>query len=175
MIKNKTISSLITIANILYMLAITLYKDPFTYNFSMYTNTLKGYIAIFVLCILLSLNLANTTYLLNKKYVNLAILGPIIGCIFPFDELNRNAISNLHEICAYISLFLVLFITFNNINKFKMYNYKKANIIEKLFILIFLIDGIIYLNSFGVTSIQEFILLSVSLIIHSYLYLKTSN
>ncbi len=172
MIKNKNITCLLVIANIFYMLAITLYKDPFIYNFSMYTNTVGGYIAIFLLCILLSINLANITYLLNRKYLYIAILGPVIGCIFPFDETNRNILSNLHEICAYISLFFVLFITFINIYKYKAYNFKKANIIEKLFIMVFLVDGIIYLNSFGVTSIQEFILLTTSLLIHLYMYLK---
>ncbi len=175
MIKNKKISCLLVIANIVYMLAITLYKDPFIYNFSMYTNTLKGYITIFLLCILLGVNFSNTTYVLNKKYFLIALLGPIIGCIFPFDLANRNIISNLHEVCAYISFFSVLFITYTNINKYKLYDYKKANILEKMFIIVFVLDVLIYLKLFGVTSIQEFILLSVSLLMHLYIYVKTVN
>ena len=157
------------------MFVLTITKDPFVYNFSMYTNTLKGYIAIFLLCVLLGVNFSNTTYVLNKKYFFIALLGPIIGCVFPFDLANRNIISNLHEVCAYISFFSVMFITYTNINKFKLYDYKKANILEKIFIIVFVLDGLIYLKLFGVTSIQEFILLSVSLLIHLYIYVKTTN
>lgn len=173
MIKNKKISCLLVIANIVYMLAITFYKDPFIYNFSMYTNTLKGYIVTFLSCILLGINFSNATYVLNKKYFLIALLGPIIGCVFPFDMANRNIISNLHEACAYVSFFSVLFITYININKYKLNNYKKANILEKIFIIVFVLDGLIYLKLFGVTSIQEFILLSTSLLIHLYMYVKT--
>ena len=173
MIKNKTASILLTITNIIYMFVLTCLKDPFVYNFSMYTNTIRGYLSIFILCILLGVNLANTTYVFNKKYLLIALLGSIIGCIFPFDLANRNLVSNLHELCAYVSFFSVLFITYTNINKFKLYDYKKANILEKVFIIVFVLDGLIYLKLFGVTSIQEFVLLSTSLLIHLYMYLKT--
>ncbi len=172
MIKNKFLSCILTLTSIIYMLVLTLLKHPFTYNYSMYTNNIKGYLIIFILCIILGLGFSNTTYLLNKRYALLAFLGPIIGCIFPFNVDNRNIISNLHEICAYISLFSVLFITYININKYKIYNYKKGNILGKLFIIIFILDGLIYLKLLGVTSIQEFILLSTSLIIHLYIYLQ---
>lgn len=172
MIKNKFLSCILTLTSIIYMLVLTLLKHPFTYNYSMYTNNIKGYLIIFILCIILGLSFSNTTYLLNKRYALLAFLGPIIGCIFPFNISNRNIISNLHEICAYISLFSVLFITYININKYKIYNYRKANILEKLFFIIFILDGLIYLKLLGVTSIQEFILLSTSLIIHLYIYLQ---
>lgn len=173
MIKNKTASILLTITNIIYMFVLTCLKDPFVYNFSMYTNTIRGYLSIFILCILLGVNLANTTYVFNKKYLLIALLGSIIGCIFPFDSANRNLVSNLHELCAYVSFFSVLFITYTNINKFKLYNYKKANILEKIFIIVFVLDGLIYLKLFGVTSAQELILLSTSLLIHLYMYVKT--
>ncbi len=154
------------------MLTITLYKNPFVYNFSMYTNTIKGYILVIILCVLLGINLLNVTYLLNKKYSFIAFFGPIIGGLLPFNIDNRDFLSNLHEILAYMSLFSVLFITFTNINKFKLYDYKKANLLEKIFIIIFILDGFIYLKLFGVTSIQEFILLTTSLLIHLYMYLK---
>ncbi len=170
MIKNKTITILLTIINIIYMLVLTCLKDPFIYNFSMYTSTLKGYLIVFVLCILLGINFANTTYKLNRKYLLIALLGPIVGCVFPFDSLNRNLISNLHELCAYISFFSLMFISYANINKFKLYAYKKAKILERIFIVVFIADGLIYLKLFGVTSIQEFILLSASLLIHLYMF-----
>ncbi len=170
MIKNKILSYILTITSIIYMLVLTLLEDPFVYNFSMYTSTIKGYLIVLLLGLLLSMCFANTTYLLNKKYIALSFLAPIIGCVFPFYVDNRNLISNLHEICAYISLFSVLFITFVNINKYKIYNYKIGNILEKLFIIIFILDGLIYLKLLGVTSIQEFILLATSLLIHLYMY-----
>ncbi len=172
MIKSKIVSIILVIVNVLYMLTITLYKNPFVYNFSMYTNTIKGYILVIILCVLLGINLLNVTYLLNKKYSFIALFGPIIGGLLPFNIDNRDFLSNLHEILAYVSLFSVLFITFTNINKFKLYDYKKANLLEKIFIIIFILDGFIYLKLFGVTSIQEFILLTTSLLIHLYMYLK---
>lgn len=172
MIKNKILSFILTITSILYMLVLSLLKDPFSYNYSMYTSSIKGYLIVFLLCILLGINFVNTTYLLNKRYTLLALLAPIVGGIFPFNINNRGVVSNIHEICAYISLFLVLFITYININKYKIYNYEKANTLEKLFIIIFILDGLIYLKLLGVTSIQEFILLTTSLIIHLYIYLN---
>lgn len=125
---------------------------------------------VFILCILLSINLANTTYLLNKKYTILALIGPIIGCIFPYFKDTGNLLSNIHEICAYISFGIVMFINLSNINRYKVYNYKRGILIERLFIIIFILDGLIYLKLLGVTSIQETILLSTILIIQEYLY-----
>lgn len=172
MIKNKSISIILTIVNIIYLLILTFIKDPFEYNYSMYTDNIKGYILVFILCILLGINFLNDTYLIDKKKTIIALFAPIIGCVFPYQAHTGNLLSNLHEICAYISLGLTLYITFNNLEKYKSYNYKIASNLEKLLIIIFLVDGILYLDNFHVASIHETILLIPILLIHLYIYDK---
>lgn len=172
MIKNKLLSLILTIINIIYLLILTFIKDPFVYNYSMYTDNLKGYILIFILCLLLSINFMNDTYLIDKKKMFVALLAPIVGCIFPYRANTGDILSNLHEICAYVSLGLTLYITFNNLEKYKSHNYKIAKNLELLLIIIFLVDGILYLDNFHVASIHETILLIPILLIHLFIYDK---
>lgn len=172
MIKNKYISILLTVLNVVYLLILTFINDPFEYNYSMYTSTIKGYILVFGLCILLGINFLNDTYLIDKKKSIIALLAPIVGCIFPYRAHVGDILSNLHEIFAYLSLGLTLYITFNNLEKYKSYNYKIAKNLETLLIVIFLIDGILYFDNFHVASIHETILLIPILLIHLYCLLK---
>lgn len=175
MIKNKLTSLILTIINIIYLIILTIFKDPFEYNYSMYTSNLKGYLIVFILCILLGLNFLNDTYLIDKKKTFIALIAPIVGCLFPYRAHTGNLLSNLHEICAYLSLGLTLYIIFNNLEKYKSYNYKVASNLERLLILIFLIDGILYLDNFHVASFHETFLLIPILIIHYYLYSSLSK
>ncbi len=171
MIRNKYLSYFLAIINIVFIIILTFYKDPLIYNYSMFSKEVKGHLILIVFCLILGINLANTTFLLDKNKTLLALISPLIASIFPYRN-NGDLSSNLHEICAYISFGLVMFITLNNISKYKTYNYKKASIIEEIFIFVFILDGLIYLKLLGVTSIQEFILLTMIIIIHLYLYVE---
>ena len=63
-----------------------------------------------------------------------------------------------------------MYITLMNIEKYKIYNFKKAILIRNIFIFIFLFDGMIYLYFLGVKAIEEFILLVPIILIHNYFY-----
>lgn len=149
------------IVNVAYMLWVTFLIDPIKQNYSMITYTLKGYIIVFILCILLSINISNSTYIHNRKYLCIAVLGPIIGCIFPFKENAGNLLSNIHEICAYISFISVNVITYLNITKYKLINSKKGNILFWVYLWALLIDVLFFLSINGVRGFEETLLLSV--------------
>ena len=170
-IKNKYLYYFCFISCIILLFIFTFIKDPFIYNYSMFSCNIKGHILLFILCFLLGLNLAFTTYLLNKKKTMIAFVAPLIGSVFPYRANSGDLFSNMHEVCAYISFFLTMYITLTNIEKYKTYNFKKAIMIRNIFIFIFIFDGMIYFYFLGVKAIEEFILLLTIVLIHVYFYI----
>ena len=136
----------------------------------MYSCNIKGHIFLFILCFLLGINLADTTYLLNKKKTMIAFVAPLVGTIFPYKAYSGDLFSNMHEICAYISFFLTVYVTLINIEKYKIYDFNKAILIRNIFIFIFMFDGLIYFYFLSVKAIEEFILLLTIVLIDAYLY-----
>ncbi len=169
-LKNKLFHYFIFILCIVLLFIFTFIKNPFIYNYSMYSGNIKGHICLIILCLLLGINLAETTYLFDKKKAIVAFIAPLIGSIFPYRAYSGDLFSNMHEICAYVSFFLTMYITLMNIEKYKTYNFKKAILIRNIFIFIFLFDGMIYLYFLGVKAIEEFILLVPIILIHNYFY-----
>ena len=168
MIRNRKQYGISIIANIIYLLVLTLILDLFKENYSMLSSSFGGYAAVFCMCILLSFNLYTVTGQYNRKYILLAVLGPIIGALFPYTSGRGDLFSNLPEICAYISFSLVNIVCLLNIYKYRLKNERKGRIMMSIFLGIFVIDAFLFMDSMGAVAYEQFILLSTVLII-SYL------
>lgn len=171
MIKKQKYTTLLFIVTIVYLTVVTFLQDPIKENYSMMTSNLRGYILVFGLCILLCLNLANTTYLLNKRYLFLSF-GPIIGCLLPYKAYSGDTISNLHEVCAYIAFFFSLANILINLFKYKIYNSKKADILITIYTLVFFITAYMYFKTAGVVGIEEYLLLTATIIINYVIFVS---
>lgn len=121
------------------------------------------------LSILLGLSLYKTSVALKKKSI-LCLLAPLVASIFPYVEGRGDVFSNMHEVCAYLSLGLILYVTYFNIINYRMYSLKKSNYCLKILGITMFIDTIYYFDSFRVYSIHELILLSVIILIHLFIY-----
>lgn len=168
--KNKKIKLLITIVNIVYMTILTFSMDPFKENYSMTTCNAGGYIKILLMFILISIDFVVSTKKISNKYLFLSF-GPIIGSILPYDELNRNLISEIHVFLAYVGFFFCIVLTLVNIFYFTSYNNKKGNRLLRIFIFILFVDVVYYLNSFGVIAIEQYLILMTMIIINTYMYI----
>lgn len=171
--KNKKLKYVLAIVNVVYLTILTFSLDPFKVNYSMTTNNIKGYIVLLVLCILLSIYLYLVTKNISNKYLFLS-LGPIIGSVLPYNELNRGIISEFHVLLAYVGFFFVNLLTLINIFYFTSFDNKKGKRLLKIFIFIFVLDVVYYLNSFGVIAIQQYIILMTIIILNTYMEWKSS-
>ena len=127
-----------------------------------------GYLFVMGLSIVLGLSLYKTSAVLKKSI--LCLLAPLVASIFPYVEGRGDILSNLHEVCAYLSLGLILYVTYFNIINYRMYSLKKSNYCLKILGITIFIDTIYYFDSFRVYSIHELILLSVIILIHLFIY-----
>lgn len=170
MIKNIKIYRISIILNLIYLFILTFIKDPTTYNYSMLSSTLIGYIGIWILCILLSINISTITYKYNKKLLIISLIGPLLAAIFPYKEGVGDLFSSLHEIMAYISFSIVNIISFLNYYKYQLIYSKKGSNLIIIYLLIFGIDLILFLNSMGALAYEQLILLSTILVINYFVY-----
>ena len=159
---------IIYLISLIYLIVITFIKDPFTYNYSMMSGNFYGYLFVMSLSILLGLSLYKTSAVLKKSI--LCLLAPLVASIFPYVEGRGDILSNLHEVCAYLSLGLILYVTYFNIINYRMYSLKKSNYCLKILGITIFIDTIYYFDSFRVYSIHELIILSVIILIHLFIY-----
>ena len=160
---------IIYLISLIYLFVATFIKDPFTYNYSMMSGNFYGYLFAMGLSILLSLCLYKTSIILKKKNI-LCLLAPLVASIFPYVEGRGDVFSNMHEVCAYLSLGLILYVTYFNIINYRMYSLKKSNYCLKILGITIFIDTVYYFDSFRVYSIHELILLSVIILIHLFIY-----
>lgn len=180
MIKCKKTSLLLTYVNIVYLTVLTFIQNPLKENYSMMTSSLFGYIVVFVQCVLLSLDMGNTISLIKRRNIFLAI-GPIVGCLLPYSAYSGDLVSNMHEVLAYVSFGLTIMCTFISINDFKTIDYKKGKIIGEVFVIVLVVDGMLYLSTNGVVGIEEYLLLVtivvIDCIINHFIYnnLKEKN
>ena len=131
----------------------------------MMSGSFCGYLFVMSLSILLGLSLYKTSVVLKKKSI-LCLLAPIFASIFPYVEGRGDVFSNMHEVCAYLSLGLILYVTYFNIINYRLYSLKKSNYCLKILVITIFIDTIYYFDSFRVYSIHELILLSVIILLH---------
>lgn len=122
---------IIYLISLIYLIVITFIKDPFTYNYSMMSGNFYGYLFVMGLSILLSLCLYKTSIILKKKNI-LCLLAPLVASIFPYVEGRGDIFSNIHEVCAYLSLCLILYVTYFNIINYRMYSLKISNYCLKI-------------------------------------------
>ena len=160
---------IIYLISLIYLIVITFIKDPFTYNYSMMSGNFYGYLFVMGLSILLGLSLYKTSIIQKKKNI-LCLLAPLVASIFPYVEGSGDIFSNLHEVCAYLSLGLILYVTYFNIINYRIYSLKKSNYCLNILLFTVLIDTVYYFDSFRVYSIHELILLSVIILIHLFIY-----
>ena len=160
---------IIYLISLIYLIVITFIKDPFTYNYSMMSGNFYGYLFVMGLSILLSLCLYKTSIILKKKNI-LCLLAPLVASIFPYVEGRGDIFSNIHEVCAYLSLGLILYVSYKNIVNYRMFSLKKSNYCLKILGIMIFIDTVYYFDSFRVYSIHELILLSVIILIHLFIY-----
>ena len=158
------------VINILYLSVMTFILDPLKENYSMLSSSFGGHLAVFLMCVLLSLNLAAVTGRYNRRYVFLAVAGPLIGALFPYTANSGDLLSNLHEVCAYISFSLVNIVCFLNIYRYRMQHTRKGLILMNLFLAVFVIDAFLFMDSMGAVAYEQFILLGVILIISYLIY-----
>ena len=170
MIKNKKIYRISIILNLIYLFILTSIKNPSTYNYSMLSSNLHGYIAVWLLCILLAINISTIIYKYNKNLLIISLIGPLLAAIFPYQEGIGDIFSNLHEILAYVSFAIVNIISFLNYYKYYMINYKKGKNYLILYLCIFGIDLILFLNSMGALAYEQFLLLSTILILNYFVF-----
>ena len=140
---------IIYLISLIYLIVITFIKDPFTYNYSMMSGNFYGYLFVMGLSILLSLCLYKTSIILKKKNI-LCLLAPLVASIFPYVEGRGDIFSNIHEVCAYLSLGLILYVTYFNIINYRMYSLKKSNYCLKILGITIFIDTVYYFDSFRV-------------------------
>ena len=152
------------------MMILILLSNDININFSILTDNLIGYILVLILCVLLSINLYISTKTINKKYILLSIIGPIIGGVLPYYQNSNSFISGLHEIFTYISFTVVNIITILNIYKYYLNNRENGKRMFISYITILFLDFILYLKTEGVIAIEEFILLSTILILNYLIY-----
>ena len=131
----------------------------------MMSGDFYGYLFVMGLSIVLGLSLYKTSIILKKKSI-LCLLAPLVASIFPYVEGSGDFFSNMHEVFAYMSLGLILYVTYINIINYRMYSLKKSNYCLKILGITIFIDTIYYFDSFRVYSIHELILLSVIILIH---------
>ena len=173
MIKNRVLSSSLVIINMIYLIVLTFISDPFTKNYSMLGKTAKGYLAVLLLCILIGINLADTTYLVNRKYYIIALLSQIPAGLFPYVERSGNLSSNLHEILAYLSFALINIITILNIFRYSFFDHKKGRMLFVVYGVTATVTIAMYLDTMGAVAIEQLLLLSVILVLNHFIYLKT--
>lgn len=135
----------------------------------------KGYLFVFLLCLILGINIYRTSKELKIKKAYLAFVGPLIAAIFPFKENSGDILSNMHEICAYISFGLTIFMTYINIEKYKLYNFKRGRYLNYFYTITLLVTILLYIQSGGVVAYEETLLLSVTVIINEMIYLFTGR
>lgn len=135
----------------------------------MMSGNFYGYLFVMGLSILLGLSLYKTSVVLKKKN-SLCLLAPLVASIFPYVEGSGDVFSNLHEVCAYLSLGLILYVTYFNIINYRIYSLKKSKYCLNILLITIFIDTVYYFDSFRVYSIHELILLSVIIIIHLFIY-----
>lgn len=165
---------IIYLISLIYLIVITFIKDPFTYNYSMMSGNFYGYLFMMGLSILLGLSLYKTSVVLKKKSI-LCILAPLVASIFPYVEGRGDIFSNMHEVCAYLSLGLILYVSYKNIVNYRYFSLKKSNYCLNILLITIFIDTVYYFDSFRVYSIHELILLSVIIIIHNFIYYDVKN
>lgn len=165
---------IIYLISLIYLIVITFIKDPFTYNYSMMSGNFYGYLFVMGLSILLSLCLYKTSIILKKKNI-LCLLAPLVASIFPYVEGRGDIFSNMHEVCAYLSLGLILYVSYKNIVNYRYFSLKKSNYCLNILLITIFIDTVYYFDSFRVYSIHELILLSVIIIIHNFIYYDVKN
>ena len=136
----------------------------------MLSSSFGGYLAVFMMCVMLSVCLGTITCKYNRKYLILALAGPLVGALFPYSSGSGDLFSNLHEICAYISFSMVNICCFLNIYRYRLKNLKKGTILMNVYIAVFIIDAFLFLDSMGAVAIEQFILLSTILVISYILY-----
>ena len=160
---------IIYLISLIYLFVATFIKDPFTYNYSMMSGDFYGYLFVMGLSIVLGLSLYKTSIILKKKSI-LCLLAPLVASIFPYVEGRGDFFSNMHEIFAYMSLGLILYVTYINIINYRFFSLKKSAYCLKILGITIFIDTIYYFDSFRVYSIHELILLSVIILIHLFIY-----
>lgn len=170
MIKNKKIYGISIIFNLIYLFILSFIHDPTKYNFSMLSSSLPGYIGVWILCILLAINISSITLKYNKKLLLISIIGPVLAALFPYKEGVGDVFSNLHELLAYVSFVIVNAVSFLNYYKYYLINLKKGKNYLILYLFIFGIDLVLYLNSMGALAYEQLILLSTILIINYLVY-----
>lgn len=160
---------IIYLISLIYLFVATFIKNPFSYNYSMMSGSFCGYLFVMGLSIVLGLSLYKTSIILKKKSI-LCLLAPLVASIFPYVEGKGDIFSNMHEVFAYLSLGLILYVTYKNIVNYRFFSLKKSNYCLKILVITIFIDTIYYFDSFRVYSIHEFILLSVIILIHLFIY-----
>lgn len=166
MIKNKKIYRICIFLNLIYLFILTFIKDPTKYNYSMLSSSPLGYIGVWILCVLLSINISVITQKYNKNLILISLIGPILAAIFPYQEGVGDLFSNLHELLAYVSFSIVNIISLLNYYKYSLIYYKKGKNYLILYLFVIGIDLVLYLNSMGALAYQQLILLSTILIIN---------
>ena len=170
----RTYYKILNIITLAYLAVITFQQNPLKENYSMMSSSFLGYISIFGLCIFLSLSFIFPTLELSKKHWYLA-LGPIVGCLFPYTANKGDLLSNIHEVCAYISFGMCVLLMIINIYHFQQKTFHKRKTLLNIFTIILFLDAVLYLETMGVVGLEEFILLSTMVIINDYMYYKNSK
>lgn len=160
---------IIYLISLIYLFVATFIKNPFSYNYSMMSSNFYGYLFVMGLSIVLGLSLYKTSIILKKKSI-LCLLAPLVASIFPYVEGSGDFFSNMHEVCAYLSLGLILYVAYKNIVNYRFFSLKKSAYCIKILGITIFIDTIYYFDSFRVYSIHELILLSVIILIHLFIY-----
>lgn len=165
---------MIYIFTLSYLFIITFLNDPLNFNYSMISNTFSGYLLVLGLSCFLGLAFYKTSHILKNNNL-LCLFSPLLASIFPYVRGSNDLFSVLHEIMAYFSFGLILYISYQNISAYRFYNLKKANCYYKFLIIVLFLDLIYYFDSFKVNSLHEFILLTAITLIHFFIYKDVKN
>ena len=87
----------------------------------MMSGNFYGYLFVMGLSILLGLSLYKTSIILKKKNI-LCLLAPLVASVFPYVEGKGDFFSNMHEVFAYMSLGLILYVTYKNIANYRFFS-----------------------------------------------------
>ena len=170
MLKNRSLYRTLIIVTVILLFVMTFMCDPLKENYSMLSSDPKGHLLVLVLTVLLGFDIANVTYIMNRRFFPIALSGPLLSAVFPYTAGSGDMFSGLHEILAYVSFAVTVMMTFLNLWKYSFYDQARGRKLMQVFMVILTVDAFMFMETMGAVAIEQFILLSTVVLIHYYLY-----
>ena len=167
--------NILAIANFLLLIYCSFSNDVFNSNLSRNANySANNYIVFIILCILFGLFMFISLKVQNfNKLAYIGFISLLIGGVVPYNYLNTNAISsNLHLICAYLSVGLILICDLYSVFYFERINTKLNKVFKYLMVIIaalaiYQYGTYLYINTFIELIYVGFTIIAQTLIVNS--------